>query len=399
MTRARWQPGIAPADYSIVHARAVLPDQLLDDAVIVVRDHRIAEVYAGSGRAPDCDIDAEGAVVTPGLIDTHTDALEKERRPRATSEVPVDFALTSLEGRLRGAGVTTVYHGSGFRTQVKQGITRTPQRAREAVEAIRAAEANIIDHRVLHRLEVYSPEGTAAMRELLTNDPPQGHPALVSIEDHSPGQGQYPRREMLLDHLMKDNGMSREDAEERADQSLRQAAENQKLRAETEKWLSGLVARGAVRLLAHDPDSPESIARLADLGGAVAEFPTTLEAARAAREHGLIIAGGAPNALRGCSHSGNVSVAQLVENDCVDALTSDYLPAALMGGVRMLLEQKLVDLPRGVALVTSGPARLIGSDDRGEIAEGKLADLAFWDMGRRWPKALTTLKACPEGSQ
>lgn len=396
MSPLNWMPGNPPVNYTIGNARAVLPDCVLEDATIVVRDHRIAEIAPAAGRGVGWDIDAGGLYVTPGLIDTHTDALEKERTPRASAEMPVEFALLSLEGRLRGAGITTVYHGTGFRTQRKEGVERTPWRALEEARVIDSAAPGIVEHRVLHRLEIYSPEGTSVLRQRLDNLKEVDHPLLISFEDHSPGQGQYSDRERLLHHLMHDSGMSREAAETRADQFAADAANNGQLRADTETWLSEQATAGRVRLLAHDADSAETVDRFVALGGTVAEFPTTLHAARRARETGLVIAGGGPNALRGESHSGNISVATLASEGLIDALTSDYFPAALLGGVKTLLQQGLVDLPQGISLITAGPARLAGATDRGELTPGKLADFTFLDLSREWPRVMRTIKSWPK---
>lgn len=398
MSYQNWIPGNPPADYTIGNARAVLPDRVVDNAAIIIRGHRVADVTPSAGKGFGWDIDAGGLYVTPGFIDTHTDALEKERVPRASAEMPAEFALLSLEGRLRGAGITTVYHGTGFRTQRKDGVERTPRRALEESCVIDNAAPGFVDHRVLHRLEIYSPEGTAVLRERLDTMPPADHPLLISFEDHSPGQGQFPSREGLINHLIHDNRMTPEAAEQRADESTAAAENNGPLRADTEQWLSARASAGRVRLLAHDADSAESIDRFVELGGAVAEFPTTLPAARRAREVGLVIAGGGPNALRGRSHSGNVSVAQLAAEGLVDSLTSDYFPAAMLGGAKALIDQGLVDLPQGISLITAGPARVAGAEDRGELVQGKLADFAFLDFSRTWPRVMKTIKSRPEVS-
>lgn len=105
-----------------------------------------------------------------------------------------------------------------------------------------------------------------------------------------------------------------------------------------------------------------------------------------------MIVAGAPNVLRGRSHSGNVAVAELVTAGLVDALASDYLPTGLLGSVFTLVGQGLTDLPTAVSLVTAGPAMVTGLDDRGRIAPGLAADFALVDDRARWPHVVTTLK-------
>jgi len=128
-------------------------------------------------------------------------------------------------------------------------------------------------------------------------------------------------------------------------------------------------------------------------GVSVAEFPTTPEAARAARERGLRVVAGAPNVLRGGSHTGNVSAAELVAAGLVDGLSSDYLPAAPLAAALLLAERGVVPLPRAVALVTSGPAAVAGLTDRGELVAGQRGDLAVVTVDRGWPTVRMTVTA------
>ena len=135
--RAVWTPGHTPGDYVIGHARAVLPDRIVDDARIVVRDHRIAEISEGT-RGVALDVDARNMLLTPGFIDVHSDALEKERTPRSNAEVPLEFAMSSFTGRVMGAGITTMFHGAGFQHQMARGVARSVDRALELCAAVDA---------------------------------------------------------------------------------------------------------------------------------------------------------------------------------------------------------------------------------------------------------------------
>lgn len=396
MTTSTWQPGQPPANYSIGHARAVLPDRIIDDAAIIVRDHRIAEIRNGAGRDLNYDVDAAGLVVAPGLIDTHTDALEKERVPRANAEMPVDFALNSLEGRLRGAGITTVYHGTGFRHQAVRGVQRSVSRALEEAAAIDDSASRLVDHRVLHRLEILSSSGAETLKERFHTRRDTSWPALVSFEDHTPGQGQYADADRMRSYLIDTDGKSPEEADATIERLINESRTGGAIREANEKWLADLAAEGKVRLLAHDADTADVLDRFIGHGGQVAEFPTTLEAALHAREKGLTIVGGGPNALRGRSHNGNISAAELASRGLLDSLSSDYLPSALLGGVRRLIDQGHIDLVKGISLVTAGPAQVAGIDDRGRLEEGLLADVTFIDFRGTWPRVMRTHKAWPE---
>ncbi|HEY2267871.1 MAG TPA: alpha-D-ribose 1-methylphosphonate 5-triphosphate diphosphatase [Streptosporangiaceae bacterium] len=393
-----WSLGVPPADYVLGHVRAVFADRVVDDARVVVRDGLIAE--AGPHPAGfAADVDGSGLLCLPGLIDTHSDALEKERVPRPGAELPLDFALLSLEGKLRAAGITTVFHGAGFQHKTSSGLQRTVSTAAALCAAVadRAAVAAApVDHRILYRLDARSAEGAAALRDQLDPDagPGTGGAApLVSHEDHTPGQGQYVDRRYMERYLRGTAGMTAQDAVTHVDELIEERDQYLPVLAENYAWLGGLAKAGRIRLVGHDPDSPEAIAALRDRGGSVAEFPTTVPAARAARDLGFPVVMGAPNVLRGGSHSGNVSAADLVTTGLVTTLASDYLPSGLLAAVFTLARSGLLPLPEAISLVTSGPAAVAGLSDRGRLEPGLRADLTLVEDTGSWPAVWATLRA------
>lgn len=415
-----WSLGAAPGDYLIVNVRVVLAEEIVPDAEVVVRAGRIAAVRSAQGELPAAGgaaageeasadaraaaaqarrdeaslpvIDGAGLILSPGFIDLHSDALEKERSPRPSAEMPLDFAIASFEGRVASAGITTIFHGAGFQHQLARGVTRSVGRAIELCEAIDAEHSYRVDHRVLHRFDILSEEGAAALRARLDALPDGAPVPLVSHEDHTPGQGQYADPEVMREYMIRADGLTPDEADERLVRLIREGEEKAEIREANFAWLAELAAAGRIRLLGHDPDSAEAVDGLAARGGAVAEFPTTVEAAARAREIGMTVVAGAPNALRGESHSGNVSAGDLVRAGLVDALASDYLPTALLGGVERLVSEGALTLPQGLALITSGPARVAGLDDRGLIEVGRRADFALLDdrLGS-WPRVVGTL--------
>ncbi len=425
-----WSLDGAPPDYVLTGVRAVLPDRVLDDARIVVRGGLIAEVAPRRGVRGD--VDGGGLLVVPGLVDVHSDALERERAPRPTAVLPWDFAIASFEGRLVGAGVTTAFHGAGFQHEHARGVRREPEAALELARAVddarvvdtgRVGCSGRLDHRVLHRLDVTSAPGQAALRERLASLPVAPDlagattagtttagattagttaagtagdpPPLVSHEDHTPGQGQYADPEQLVRYIVGEDGLTPDDARQRvaALQATRAGAHVERDGALA--WLGDLARAGRIRLMGHDPDTVEAVEALEARGAVAAEFPTTLVAAREARARGLLVVAGAPNALRGASHSGNVSAAQLLAEGLVDALASDYLPSALLGAVARIVRDRTCDLPAAVHLVTAGPAAVAGFTDRGALRPGLRADLALVEDRRGpWPQVIATLTAC-----
>ncbi|GAA4283006.1 alpha-D-ribose 1-methylphosphonate 5-triphosphate diphosphatase [Brevibacterium daeguense] len=392
-----WSLGRPSGTYTIRNVRAVLPDRLVDNASVFVRDGRIDGITEG-GRNDSADVDGADLLLTPGLIDVHSDALEKERAPRANAEVPLDFAMASFEGRTVSAGITTMFHGAGFQHQLARGVERSVERALETCGVVDGTASYRVDHRVLHRLDILSEGGAATLARRLEGLPWSAAeaPPLVSHEDHTPGQGQYADVQGMKNTLIRADGLSEAEAEERVARLIAEGQANARIREDNLEWLGRLAAEGRIRLLGHDPDTAQAIDDLHARAGSVAEFPTTIEAAQRARELGMLIVAGAPNAVRGQSHSGNVSVAALAAAGLIDALASDYMPTSLLAGVHVLVGRGLLTLPEGISLITSGPAAVGGLDDRGVIAEGMLADFALIDDSiGAWPRVVTTLKAQP----
>ncbi|MFC4244249.1 alpha-D-ribose 1-methylphosphonate 5-triphosphate diphosphatase [Gryllotalpicola reticulitermitis] len=393
-----WRLGASPASYTIGDVRAVLPDRVTESAAVVVEDGRIVEVVerTASGAPLRGDVDGGGYLLTPGFIDTHSDAFEKERTPRPSVHLPLDFTINSFESRIAGVGITTVFHGFGFHNNSSQGVVRSPQASRELADFIDALHhdgtEHQVDHRVLHRFDVRADEGAAVLRGRIEGLPADALPIQLSHEDHTPGQGQYADLEHHLDFLVA-SGADREEATANIQRRIDEARATEQVREANLAWAGELARTGTARLLGHDCDSPEAIDELAARGGLIAEFPTTLAAARRARELGMLIVAGAPNLLRGGSHSGNVAAAELLAEGLVDTISSDYLPSALLGSVARVVRDRSLPVAEAFALITSGGAAVAGLADRGRIAPGLRADFALVDDGPRWPRVVTTFRA------
>lgn len=387
-----WRLGAAPENYDLVDIRALTPAGVVDDARIVVRDGLIQEVGSRPSGSRG-SVHGNNALVLPGLVDTHSDALEKERLPRPNAPVPWAFAMASLEGKFAAAGVTTTFHGAAFQHQTYRGGARDLESVDQVCRVVDAAPKKRVDHHVLHRLDVLSGPGADRLARRLaeTTDPVT---PLVSHEDHTPGQGQYADPTYMVNYIMGADGRTEAEALADVDRLIREGQEQAPVRAANLAWLGELARDGRIRLAGHDIDSPEGADELHARGGTVAEFPTTLSAARRARELGMTIVAGAPNLLRGGSHAGNISAAELLGAGLLDALASDYLPSALLSAVWQCVRQGQIDLPRAIALVTSGPARVAGLDDRGSLTPGLRADLALVDDTHGdWPSVSATLRS------
>ena len=389
-----WTVGRSPADYVIGHVIAVLPDRIVDDARIVVRDGRVAEVGphpAGAG----CDLDGAGATLLPGLVDVHSDAFGKELRPRLGIALDPLFALAAAGARLRAAGVTTAFHGLAFQEQSLVGLPIGSPNALELTDVIASADDHYVDHQVLHRLDVRCRLGAELLERRLGAVKAAADQVVpvVSYEDHTPGMGQFADPATMRQWLVADEGMDEAEAADHIRAVAIRRDQRVDVRESTVARLGELAVRGRIRLFGHDLATPEEVFTLAENGCAVAEFPTTLQAARAAHERGLLVVAGAPNVVRGGSHSGNVAAAELAANGLVHALASDYLPAAMLVAAVRLVRDGIATLPQAVALVTSGPAACAGLHDRGELREGSRADLIIADLSRALPVVHVVLRA------
>lgn len=363
-------------DYSIHNVAAVLPDRVVENATVVVRDGIIDDIAAG-GAFPSGSLDGRGAWCIPGVVDSHSDGLEKERVPRPGVELPWDFALRSFEGRVRAAGVTTVFHGARFGSGgAGSGTPALANEMCDAIEDLAASPDAIVDHRILYRLDAREAEGLVALQKRLPARFDQSRP-LVSFEDHTPGQGQYTDRTTFERYIAGTRSLSPEAARQHVDELLKERDALVANRDAALPWLTEQASEGAIRLLAHDPATRDEVDEACTWSAAIGEFPTTVEAATHARERGLRTVCGAPNVVRGQSHSGNVSAVELISRGLCDGLASDYLPSTLLGAVGVLVDQGVCSVPAAVALVTSGPAATLGLGDRGRLEPGSRGDVTL----------------------
>lgn len=371
--------------YAIRNVRAVLPDRVVDDATVVVEDGTLVSVVP-RGAAPRHAIDGHGALCLPGLVDTHSDGLEKELRPRPAVQLPYDFALRSFEGRVRAAGVTTMYHGIGFEDDDRHDRSVPLANALcDAIERRSASRDAIVDHRILYRLDARDADGFHGLVERLADFPPLDGRPIVSFEDHTPGQGQYADRQKFEDYVAATQRLTAEEARANVDARIIERAAKLANRDAALPWLRSAAGRGEITLLTHDATTRDDIVEAVAWHARIAEFPTTVEAAAAAREHGMAIVCGAPNVLRGQSHSGNVSAVELIGRGLCDSLASDYMPSTLLGAVATLAGRNVCPLPTAVRLVTEGPARAVGLTDRGRLEPGTRGDVVVATFDGSWP--------------
>lgn len=371
----------------LTNVRIVLPDDVIERGAIAIGDGLIAAIVAGDPPAGAHGVDGRGLTVLPGLIDLHGDKLEREIEPRPGVHFPLDLGILEYDKRLAANGVTTAFAAVAFHDIGLSKPLRTIDNGRAVAAAIsRMRPELLVDLRLHARCEITHPAVLDLVHELIATE----QVALISLNDHTPGQGQFRDIERYIERNADQHGLSREDFAARTYQRIALAEER---RPDLEQL--GALARSAcerrIMLASHDDDTAQKVGLVHSLGVTISEFPVTLEAAQAARSHGMHITMGAPNVLRGRSHSGNLSGREAIAVGLVDALASDYAPVALLQAAWRIADEGLLPLPAAIGLVTSGPAAAAGLTDRGRIAVGLRADLTLVEAGA-FPRVRRTIR-------
>ncbi|ABE41052.1 Phosphonate metabolism PhnM [Rhodopseudomonas palustris BisB5] len=351
------------------NARIVLADRVIERGWIAMENGRIAEI--GETGVPAGSLDMGGDLVIPGLIELHTDHLEAHYMPRPKVQWNPIAAVVSYDSQLATCGITTVL--DSLRVWREEGAEDVDGQAGVLAEAISAArDANLLrtEHFLHLRCEIPMPNVVAEAKELI------GRPdvRLMSLMDHTPGQRQFRDEEKLRDYY-RGKGAGMTDAELDAMFARRLYCKETYAEANM-RAIVALAHQHEIPLASHDDTTDENVVDAIRDRVAVAEFPTTIEAARGLHAAGIDILMGAPNVVRGGSHSGNIAAIDLAREGLLDILSSDYIPSSLlMAALQLPLRAPAIDLAAAVRTVTKAPAEAVGLPDRGEIAVGKRADL------------------------
>ncbi|HEY9663472.1 MAG TPA: alpha-D-ribose 1-methylphosphonate 5-triphosphate diphosphatase, partial [Allocoleopsis sp.] len=271
---------------------------------------------------------------------------------------------------LISAGITTVCDAIavGDITPTSMRLTQFGAMIRTIEEGQEQGRFNV-DHRLHLRCEL-AYEHAADIAEQYADHPLL---ALISLMDHTPGQRQFARIDKYKEYYMGKHGITEAEMEafiqDRLDAQNNHADRNR-------QNLVQLTRTKQIALASHDDATAEHVQQAVADGAEIAEFPTTLDAAKEAHRHGLQILMGAPNLILGGSHSGNISAMELVERDLVDIISSDYVPQSLLQAMFLIARSTEQPLHQAMQLFTRNPAKAIGlGSDRGSLEIGKRADL------------------------
>ncbi len=351
----------------LTNARLVLPNETVLGTV-VLDEGRIVEVQPGRRSSAPGALDLAGDTLMPGIVDVHTDNLERQVQPRSNARWPSRSAMVAHDAQCAAAGVTTVLDALclgdlGF----DKDRVLTFRDGVADLDALGGTGLLKSEHFLHLRCELPAPD----MMELL--DPVAEHPRvrMVSLMDHSPGVGQYAN----LDRYRKMRVREGHGLPWIEDRILELQQQRARTRGPNRRALLERMAPLAIVLASHDDNTAEEVAENAADGIRISEFPVSMLAAVEARARGMDVIAGAPNIVRGGSHSGNVGAAELVRRGVVDAYASDYVPSSLLEAAFASVAQTGITLPEGVAMVTANPARMAGLHDCGRIAPGLRADL------------------------
>lgn len=349
------------------NAAVVLPGEIVRGSVAVTGG-KITDVSSGTGTS--VGIDLEGDYLLPGLVELHTDHLESHLQPRPKVRWPAASAVAAFDAQIATSGITTVFDCIRAGRDIDQsGEWDEVFEVLHALKHATEAKSLRVDHRLHVRCEVCA-EDVVQLTQAVMDEYPVN---LISLMDHTPGARQFRAMESWRRYYAGKTGMSAAELESLITRKLEQYNRNYNRNRRELVALGN--ARGVV-LASHDDTTVEHVEESITDRVAIAEFPTTLEAARKSHEADIKVVMGAPNVVRGGSHSGNVAAEELARAGVLDILSSDYVPASLLlGAFDIARRVENISLAQAIATVSCNPARAAGLDDRGEIAAGKRADL------------------------
>jgi len=359
----------------LANAQLILKDRVMRGA-LHVEDGLIVGVSEGDA-VPAGAEDCGGMHLAPGLIELHTDNLERHIQPRPGVDWPHSAAIFAHDGELAATGITTVFDavrvgsipgdGAGYAKYARPLVSE--------INALSAAGRMRISHFIHLRAEICS----ATLLEELAEFERADRVGLVSLMDHTPGQRQFRDISKLAQYVKGKRGLN--DAEFAAHVARLKDLRDRFGEAHEAGAVEAARRLGAT-LASHDDTTSDQVAASAAHGIRLAEFPTTEEAAQACHEVGIATIMGGPNLIRGGSHSGNVAAETLAREGLLDIISSDYIPSSLLLGA-CHLARLWQDLPRAFRTVTDVPAMATGLADRGRLEVGMRADvIRLADMDR-----------------
>lgn len=355
------------SELCLANAQLVLADQVITGSV-TIEQGVISDITEGDHIAAGA-VDCGGDFVIPGLVELHTDNVERHIEPRPDVDWPHLAALIAHDAELASTGITTVFDAMRVGS-IHSGKGRYVDYARKLADELLSARDQGY-FKISHFLHLRAEICSETLLEELAAFGPSDRVGIVSLMDHTPGQRQFRELTALKTYVTKKRGMNDAEFAEHVDNLL---GLQKRFGAQHEAGAVQEARRLGAVLASHDDTTAEHVETSAKNGVGFAEFPTTVEAAEACRSQGIAVMMGAPNLIRGGSHSGNVAAETLAKADLLDIVSSDYVPSALLLSAFRLAEM-WDDLPRAIATVTSNPAQAVRLEDRGVLQTGLRGDV------------------------
>jgi len=354
-------------DIFISGGRALLGQQIRE-ASLEIGGSRIGAVD-GAQTHSACQIDASGLLVLPGIVDLHGDAFERQMMPRPGVDFPIDVALVDSDRQAIANGITTVFHATTWSWEPGLRSGDNAKLLLDSIEALRPRLA--ADTRFHLRHETYNLDAESEICELLAD----GRIDLFAFNDHMDSTVASLTKPQKRSRMVERTGL--------ADREFDQLVERIAARADdvpaSVTRLATAARDAGTRMLSHDDDTPEMRQAFRALGIGIAEFPVNEETAREAAKGGDFIVFGAPNVVRGGSHTGWTRASDMIAKGLCSILASDYYyPAPLLAAFRLAADG-ILPLPLAWNLISAAPARAAGFADRGELASGSRADIILVD--------------------
>ncbi len=354
-------------ELSIQGGRTLVGDKIVETSLRIA-GREIGAVGADHGRA-SVHLDADGLLVLPGIVDLHGDAFERQMMPRPGVDFPIDVALADSDKQAISNGITTVYHATTWSWEPGLRSRENAGRLLDAIESMRPQLA--ADTRFHLRQETYNLAAEAEIMAWLA----EGRIDLLAFNDHMQATVASLEKPHRRSRMVERTGLS--------DAAFDALVERVVSRADDVPASIDRLAQAArqanVRMLSHDDESPAMRSAFRAQGVGIAEFPVNEETAREAAEAGDFIIFGAPNVVRGGSHTGWTKASDMIAKGLCSVLASDYYyPGPLLAAFRLAADG-ILPLTKAWDLISAAPARAAGLEDRGVIAEGRRADIILID--------------------
>lgn len=367
--------------FMITDASVVLEDTVLEGVCLVIDNGKIGEISKKEYNIEN-RVSAKGCYVIPGFIDMHNDCIEKEINPRPDVFFPIDIALIEADKKFSASGITTIFHSLMFGDDVSKhrSIISSDIIAREVDKIKGRLNTNTFVHA---RYDITNSEALFLIEDLLRNNLIH----LMSLNDHTPGQGQYQNIEPLKNYMRQIHKMDEAEVENYISMKKNDIFETVTNSLNCAK----LALKFSITLATHDDDSSEKVKTGKKMGAVISEFPVNWEAVGAANSRGMSVVVGAPNILMGKSHSGNLSAMDVIQKGCCGMVCGDYQPWSLLYAFGKLLKLYKFDICAITHLFSTNCADVLNLNTTGKIRTGYDADLIIADFNSRLPVVNKTI--------